>query len=908
VSERALPAIVVVALLGCAVVIYPFYPRAGAQDRLVWSAGRTYLNTTMEDEGFELRCQRRPTQELSCALLWIPAGTSQRHSVYVCNDEENLRREAVLRRFLAAAPPGDASLRAAGIVDGFFHSGLRRECDRLVRTSSETTRDITPFKWRSATDTVELARDDVVALGLPARPAFRGDIVADGGPLATDPMAARRRVSRMRLLDSTRAGKVLDPVAPETCRIWPGGSDVNCSVASVVTVHPCAPGAGPVCANTGLSAHAMASGRVLLGGGTRPMAPVVFGSRLETDELIVVGPRTTIVPLPLTDVSRGGTPSVLEITSESRLILSRVRLLNGRWERWYAPDMRPWLEPLAGRLEDLARKAQRPQEQAIELALNLDLQRGLEDYLQAWMRRVEPDFTTHLQSRHANGSLRRRRNEFGHRRAVPQAGITVLRVADGAVLAVATYPPAEALDRESAAPSLAPGWQARLVGTHPSPELERAVAQILVDRVVDETNANFVRHPIGSTFKPLLLSLMIDRRDDDQLHKLFDLQVTGHQGNGQRGFPGGAPCTDPGVQAIAGHELGPWGEEEPGTSHGGAFIDRAEFLLDSCNKYAVTLGVLSLLDWRRQGNPAAVCWSARRDAFGFTETQELDGSTPPPSGLAAPPDWNGLVSRAADLAAPPVGLSIVNANSTRLADQPVFRRLQEYYGVAPRSTPSSYDANPWRHCAGLTTRDTRIAIGRVETTQLDFTDMPVGTPYTNIFTGANRNWWTNVKLAEAYARLATNRRVQASFCEPPREAVPRLFQETPPIRHRELVQILSRQRLARWVHVPTIAAWVTADSANRTVLSKTGTTVRDEGHQSTGIFVIYLGRVVDRTLRRIGSGLEAVPVEVGDGFVVVAHVEDLGTERLPSGGTSPASGRVTALVDGLFGLLERGLE
>ena len=905
-SERALPTIVMVLLVVIAVV---FYPHAGAQDRLVWSARRIYLNTTMEDEGFELRCERRLTQEISCVLLWMPAGTSRRHSVYVCNDEENLRREAVLRRFLASAPPGDASLRAVGILDGFFHSGLRRECDRLVRTSSEMTQDIAPFAWRSTTGAVELARDDVVALGLPARPAFRGDIVADGGPLAADPMAAMRRVSRMRLLDSTRAGKVLDPVAPETCRIWPGGGDVNCSVASVVTVHPCAPGAGPVCANTGLSAHAMTAGRVLLGGGTRPMAPIVFGLRpLGTDELMVVGPGTTIVPLPLTDVSRGGVSSVLEITSERRVILSRVRLLNGRWERWYAPDVRPWLEPVASRLEDLARKAQRSQEQAIELALNLDLQRGLEDYLQSWMRQVEPDFTAHLRSQHANGSLRRRRNELGHRRAVPQAGITVLRVADGAVMAVATYPPAEALDRESVAPSLTPGWQARLVGTGPSPELERAVTQALVDRVVDETNANFVRHPIGSTFKPLLLSLMIDRRDDDLLHELFDLQVTGHLGNGHRGFPGGAPCTDPGVQAIAGHELGPWGEEEPGTGHGGAFIDRAEFLIDSCNKYAVYLGVLSLLDWRRQGNPAAVCWSAQRDTFGFTNTHELDGSTPAPSGLAAPPRWNGLVSRAADLAAPPVGLSIVNANSTRLADQPVFRRLQEYYGVAPRSTPSRYDSNPWRHCAGLSTRAASVAIGRVETTQLEFTNMPVGTPYTNIFTGANRNWWTNVKLAEAYARLATNRRVQASFCQVPREPTPTLFHETPPIRHRELVQILSRQRLARWVRVPTIAAWVAADSANRTVLSKTGTTVRDEHHQSTGIFVIYLGSVVDRALRRIGSGLEAVPVEVGDGFVVVVHVEDLGAGRLPTGGTSPASGRVSALVDGLFGLLERGLE
>ena len=361
-SERALPAIIMVVLVVGAVVIYPFYPRPGAQDHLVWSAGRAYFNTTMKDEGFELRCERRPTQELSCALLWMPAGTGQRHSVYVCNDEENLRREAVLRRFVAAAPTGDDRLRAAGIVNGFFQSGLRRECDRLVRTSSEMTRDIAPFAWLSAAGAVELAQDSGVALGLPARPAFRGDIVADGGPLAADPMVARRRVSRMRLLDSTYTGKVLDPVAPETCRIWPGGSDANCPVASVVTVHPCAPGAGPTCANTGLSVHAMTAGRVLLGGGTRPISPIVFGLRpLETDELIVVGPGTTIVPLPLTDVSRGGNPSVLEITSESKVILSRVRLLNGRWERWYAPDVRPWLEPVAGRLEEFARKTQHPQ-------------------------------------------------------------------------------------------------------------------------------------------------------------------------------------------------------------------------------------------------------------------------------------------------------------------------------------------------------------------------------------------------------------------------------------------------------------------------------------------------------------------------------------------------------------------
>jgi hypothetical protein len=904
VNGRALAIAAVAALLAAAVIRYP---QGGAQESVAWPAARIYLNEKMTAKGFHLRCQRRPTQDLACELVYAPAGSTRERRAYACNEEEELRREAVLRRFAAAEPNAEL-----GVLDGFFQSGLRRECDRVVRTSDPITEEIPPFSWDAGSGEVTIAVEPRLRLGLPARPAFRGDVVADASPAVANPRRAAQQVARLRLAGN-QSGIELDPRATDTCETWPGGS--SCNQASVVTVHSCERSRGPECASTDVEARALSGGRTLLGGGRGPAAPLVHGPfRLGMDELVLVGPEATTVPLPVTRPSRGTVSSLLEISSESRAVVSRVRLVNGRWERWYANDLRPWLEPLAQAYDKAARGEPQLGERPVELALNLDLQRNLEAYLETWMRQVEPDSVAHLASSHQNGALQARPREAGHRRAVPQAAISVLRAADGAVLAVASYPPATALDREGAAPAFAEGWRTRLAGAHPSPQLERSILHALADRVVDEANANFVRHPIGSTFKPLLLSLMIDQRPDDSLARLFDLQVTGHAGNGELGFPPpvGIACDVPGVQAIAGHALGPWGDEE-GTVHGGAFVDRAEFLIASCNKYAVTLGVLSLLDWSRQDNPVANCWSPARDAFGFTARQELDGSTAPPIGLAAPPAWDGRVESALELPAPPAGVDLLDANSVRLADQPVFRRLQHYYGVSPRSTPHRFDPGPWRDCPGLASWAQQAGedLGRVETTQLQLTSLPVGTTYTNLFTGANRNWWTDLKLAEAYARLATNRQVAATFC---RTAAPAplapLFLENPPVRHRELVQILSRQRLASWVRVGGISAWVDADPLRRTLLSKTGTTARDKGEESTGVFAMFVGEVRAHTVRRLGPVGALVPSAVGDGFVVVAHVDDLGAGEVAPGRQqpTPASTQVSTLVDGAFEFLQRGLE
>src|SRR6185436_5565403 len=134
-----------------------------------------------------------------------------------------------------------------------------------------------------------------------------------------------------------------------------------------------------------------------------------------------------------------------------------------------------------------------------------------------------------------------------------------------------------------------------------------------------------------------------------------------------------------------------------------------------------------------------------------------------------------------------------------------------------------------------------------------------------------------------YSRLSTNRPVRVNFCgnaSPPRRA---LFKDSR--RQGELVKILSRQRQeANWVKTPQIDLWQKEGSNDqRLTLSKTGTTLRTERSESTGVFALFLGNVADR------DPLDGLPIKIGKGLVVVAHVDDVG-----------GSSVVTDLVDALF--------
>jgi hypothetical protein len=112
-----------------------------------------------------------------------------------------------------------------------------------------------------------------------------------------------------------------------------------------------------------------------------------------------------------------------------------------------------------------------------------------------------------------------------------------------------------------------------------------------------------------------------------------------------------------------------------------------------------------------------------------------------------------------------------------------------------------------------------------------------------------------------------------------------LFTDLP--RHEDVVRILSQQRQANWVQSDDIDRWQAAAPLRRMTLSKTGTSLRQEQNESTGIFAIFLGEVA--SFDTVAPGL---PTRAQGGLVVAAHVDDVG-----------GSGPVTALVDQLFRLL-----
>jgi hypothetical protein len=228
------------------------------------------------------------------------------------------------------------------------------------------------------------------------------------------------------------------------------------------------------------------------------------------------------------------------------------------------------------------------------------------------------------------------------------------------------------------------------------------------------------------------------------------------------------------------------------------------------------------------------------------------------------------------------------AATAQLADTPLFSRLQHYFGVSPRSQAEEFDSDPWRSCGGLDKVRLDRSVGTVATSQLYFSRMPVSVAFTNVFTGSGQNWWSNVKLAEAYARLATNRPVNARFCEDPPPS-DNLFQDTE--RHGEIVAILSQQRSVSWVNTPDINRWERLSNGQNTAISKTGTTLRADKNNSTAVFALVAGRVASR---RVADGR---PASISNGIAIAAHIDDIGM-----------STRATQLVNSVFHLLEPRFE
>jgi hypothetical protein len=894
-----MPVLLVAALLCVYVAIDPF--GTPARETVPWPALADFYANDFTAAGFRATCDLTAAPE--CRVEWKSPSNANGEviDVYHWGDQQRRRNEILVGFHEAARKQVSSSeaLRLTAILDGFLQSGLRRRADRAMRRAEEGNAwsfRVPPFelsgkrveKRREYRDVIGLdPNDSVILTGLPTRPSFRADVYAQGwrgeGTAVRITQPGKPPVVRLLRSTSTAGCGAIAPTSPQAA--------APCRAVNVV---PCL--TGNECAASILEVHALSDQLVLVRAGENGKARLVsrHGEPARLGDLFASVPAADAAePYVIESLDPKIPDFRVELLHGGATPISRQRMVNGRWERWYAPESQPWLENVVDDWQRIATAGQAPIDQSKRVTMSLDvsLQRDLEARLGEWMSaNAEKLVLQHLEQRHYGDNSRRELNVSRegitrHRRAVPRAGITVLDARSGNVLAIASYPPATALITRNGQPDFAPGWRERLAGPNAPSWAVRDILEILQDRLHDDVNANFVTHPIGSTFKPILLSLTMD--GNDSISQLFDLMVTGHgEAVGAMGVPACATCADPRVQAVAGLPLGPWGAEDGVGGHGNdAWIDRSEFLVSSCNKYAITLGVLSLLDWnpdaRRTGEPC--CWNAARDSFGFSHWQDVGGDTAPPAiqftiAQQLPPITRNLTMQ-------PDGSIVTNAD---FPSAPIFQRLSAKYGVGSREDANSYDPMPWHRCMASTPANPNdpFPVGSIERTELRLTPHVIGPAFTNLFTGAGHNWWSNVKLAEAYARLAMNQRIEASFCGSGTPA--KLFEAT--ARHEEMLQILSRQRGASWVKIPNIEAWVQAQP-ERITLSKTGTTLRAEGYESTGVFAIYIGR------GEAFAGEPLRPTRAGDGIVVVAHVDDIGESTV-----------VTGLVDFVFPALRTRLE
>ncbi|MEO8380743.1 MAG: hypothetical protein ABI779_13855 [Acidobacteriota bacterium] len=909
------PVLFVGLVLAVAVCLYPYMNES--DDAIAWPALSSYYNRDFREAGFRIRCET--TTRTQCTVQWTNPIDPKAAAIdaYRIGIEQDVRRDEVLPRFyrqVEAVAGEPEARRVTAVLDAFFQSGLRRLADRGVRRAASRVESFQFPPFRLAASRIIGRREvrdvdgidasySTILTGLPKRPAYRADVYASAGTTSDT-------VSTVRIVPSQGAcsTRVLDPASNLICTALHPGAEGAALPCKKIDITVCDPQKDFQCRNPVLQLHALAPGVTMVRGGASPIGrPLVRGAlELAADEMVILRQEDGRFEPIHVETNAPYQDFRVELVYGSRAPLSRQRMVNGRWERWYEPTVRPWVEPLVNRWDQLARgdvktlDAKAP----VILALDLNLQRALEDRLAEWMRtNVEKRVVQHLIDFHYNAKGRRdidlRPGERQHRRAVPQAGVTVLDAETGRILAVASYPPAKAFTTRNGEPAIAPGWRERFGGSAAPDWARRQILEVLTDRISEDTNANFVTHPIGSTFKPILLSLMIDTAPpgggSDSLASLFDLVVAGHPAAPSPGQPLECPaCAAVEHQATAGLPLGPWGSEDGGGTHrGDPWIDRADFIVSSCNKYAITLGVLSMLDWSKQRNDAACCWNATRDRFAFVPSFDVNGPWPAP----AP---NQIVS--SPQALPPVGpwldARTVSTNAS-FPEAPVFRRLRGYYDVSSRSQPNAYDPQPWAPCVmpNAATNTQTPPMGTVVRTQLMLTGQPIGPAFTNLFTGAGHNWWTNVKLAEAYARLASNRAIQARFCGDPAANATKLFQWDE--RYQDLAHILSRQKTAPWVRIDKIETWLRGAPDHRGTLSKTGTSLRSAGYQSTGIFAIYIGNA---TVGPDGHALGG-----GKGIVVVAHVDEVAWKD-PGKKEVGGSEAVTMLVNSLFRTLSTRLE
>lgn len=321
-------------------------------------------------------------------------------------------------------------------------------------------------------------------------------------------------------------------------------------------------------------------------------------------------------------------------------------------------------------------------------------------------------------------------------------------------------------------------------------------------RVDDRPNLNLTRHRIGSVIKPLTAAATLS-----VFPRLQEMTLVDARSNKQNVF--GLPLGGRGgIIGRGGATNIPW----------------QNFLPRSDNLYAITFSLLGMCEAAEgQGAP-----KFERGAVGAGPfTLELnDGG----SNLGMP-RWPS-----------PNMFDVQNNRVSLLQQTPLARRLQDLFGArAGDPEVSSYDTGLWSGVLGAGWRERTGAFNIIspEVTNFAFTDINNFGDLRSVLLGGEMagpeeygnigSAWSNVELAQAFARIVTGRRIEARIVAGERPLFPELLPGLAEAGWR-LALMRSLERVANdpsgtaYVSLhPTIERVAAGRAGRFTVMSKTGT-------------------------------------------------------------------------------------
>jgi len=280
-----------------------------------------------------------------------------------------------------------------------------------------------------------------------------------------------------------------------------------------------------------------------------------------------------------------------------------------------------------------------------------------------------------------------------------------------------------------------------------------------LDEVTEARNFNLINHHIGSTFKPLLAFAAVAKYPN-----LSQFRLTSASFNKDS-------CS------MLGYTIPSYGKAASGNSGKNIFwrvgkhLDRQYFLAHSHDNYPIAMAMLALTEPTENGN-------SNRDAAAFNMLT-TNWNNQQANNLHNLLGNSGVRLRyyPRNSIAKRILFNEDAANNVDLAESSFANLMSNLYNIKTldKDTVMLYsDKYTWRLLnkipLGLSILFTDIVNLRWENVK-NFID------FENLILGQGDNFWNNVKLAEAYSRLLSKRKVKATFVKVQnRNSIERLFE------------------------------------------------------------------------------------------------------------------------------------